>query len=152
MRRCVSLTSLVPAFVALTVAGCGGTPPENQVHDTVLEFSHAVGAHDYDKLCKDILAPKLVASLDQIGLPCEIALQRGLGDVKDPRLVIGAITVHGNTASAQVRSSAVGQPPSEDRLELVKVSGRWRIAELGGGSLPAPSVTVTATATATPAG
>ena len=124
-------------FVALlagaALAGCGSSGPtdEQQVRETVDAFSKATAAKDYDKLCKQLLAPKLLEQVEQAGLPCEVALSKGLGDVKEPRITVGQITVSGNSATADVRTSAAGQEPSRDTLKLTKVGGRWRIASLG---------------------
>ena len=46
------------------------------------------------------------------------------------------MTVNDGTATAQVRSSAAGQEPSEDTVELIKVGDDWRIASLGGNAGP----------------
>jgi hypothetical protein len=124
-------------FVALlagaALAGCGGSGPtdEQQVRDTVDAFSKATAAKDYDKLCKQLLSPKLLERVEQAGLPCEVALSKGLGDVKDPKVTIGQITVSGDSATADVQTSAAGEEPSRDTLELSRVGGRWRIASLG---------------------
>jgi hypothetical protein len=56
--------------------------------------------------------------------------------VREPRLSVGEITVNDGSATAQVRSSATGQPPSEDAVDLVKVGNGWRIASLGAGQGP----------------
>ena len=127
---------VAPAAAALAaaalVAGCGSGPSdEDQVARTVSAFARASASHDYATLCSRILAPALVSEVTQIGLPCQKALERGLGKVRDPRLSIGAITVDGDRARVQVRTSAVGQKPSSDTLQLVKVHGSWRIASLG---------------------
>ena len=37
----------------------------------------------------------------------------------------------GDTATAEVQSSAAGEAPSHDTLRFVRVGGRWRIASLG---------------------
>ena len=102
------------------LAGCGDQGPtdEEQVRTTLSDFSKATAAKDYQRLCDKILAPSLIADLKKIGLPCEIALQQGLGDVKQPRLIVGAVKVKGKTATAEVKSSAEGQPPSSDTIEL----------------------------------
>jgi Putative lumazine-binding len=124
-------------FVALlagaALAGCGGSGPtdEEQVRDTVDAFSKATAAKDYDKLCKQLLAPKLLEQVAQAGVPCEVALSKGLGEVKDPRVAVGQITVKGDSATADIRTSAAGQEPSRDTLKLSKVGGRWQIASLG---------------------
>ena len=124
-------------FVALlagaSLAGCGSSGPtdEQQVRETVDAFSKATAAKDYDKLCKQLLSPKLLERVEQAGLPCEVALSKGLGDVKDPKVTIGQITVSGDSATADVQTSAAGEEPSRDTLKLSKVGGRWRIASLG---------------------
>ena len=123
-------------FVALlagaALVGCGSAGPtdEEQVRDTVDAFSKATAAKDYNKLCKQLLAPKLLEQVAQAGLPCEVALSKGLGDVEDPKVTIGQITVNGDSATADIRTSAAGEQPSRDTLKLTKVGGRWRIASL----------------------
>jgi hypothetical protein len=124
------LVALLLACAAL--AGCGGGPTdEEQVRKTVDAFSKATAAKDYGTLCKRLLAPKLLEQVRSAGLPCEVALSRGLGAVKDPKLTIGQIRVDGDAATADVRTSAAGEQPSRDTLELTKIGGRWRIASLG---------------------
>ena len=79
-----------------------------------------------------ILAPQLIETVEQIGLPCEVALEKGFEGVEEPRISVGTSRVDGDTATAEVRSSAAGQAPSEDTVELVRVGDGWRIASLGG--------------------
>ena len=69
--------------------------------------------------------------MKQIGLPCEVALQRGLGDVKNPKLTVGKISIKDDTATAEIRTVAEGQAPSRDTLELVRVKDDWRVSSLG---------------------
>ena len=94
MRRAAALLA-----ATLALAGCGESGPtdEEQVRATLSEFSKATAAKDYQGLCDRILAPSLIADLKKIGLPCEIALQQGLGDVKQPRLIVGDVKVKGKT-------------------------------------------------------
>jgi hypothetical protein len=124
---------LAPALALLVLAACGdaGPTPEEQVRATVGDFGRATAAKDYRTLCEDILAPALVDKVTQVGLPCETALRQGLGRVKDPHLTIGRVQVDDDHASAEVRTSAAGEPPSKDTLKLVKVNGTWKIASLG---------------------
>jgi Putative lumazine-binding len=124
---------LATAVALLVLAGCGeqGPSPEQQVRDAVAEFGRATAAKDYRTLCDRLLAPSLVEEVESIGLPCEVALRQGLGQVRDPRLTIGRIEVRDDRASAQVRTTAAGEQPSEDTLELVDVDGSWKISSLG---------------------
>jgi len=111
--------------------GCGGGPSDTeQVHDVVTAFGQASAAKDYQRLCDDLLAPKLVSDVESAGLPCELALKQGLGEVAAARLTIGTVRVDGDTATADVQSSAQGEQPSRDTLQLVRVGESWRIASL----------------------
>ena len=124
---------LAPALALLILAGCGesGPTPEEQVRTTVAEFGRATAAKDYTALCDRLLAPQLVEEVESIGLPCERALRRGLGEVEDPRLTIGRIEIDDDKASAEVRTTAAGEEPSQDTLELVNLDGAWKISSLG---------------------
>ena len=128
MRRTLGLL-----VSALLLAGCGGDTPgdEAQVRTTLQRFIAAVEERDYQTLCDKVFAPKLLQGLQSIGLPCEIAMRTSLGEVKEPRLTVGTITIDGRTAHAEVKTSAKGQPPSSDTLELSKVSAGWRVSALG---------------------
>ena len=122
-------------MLAALGAGCGGrpaAPDADQVRSTLVEFARATARHDYRTICDRLLAPALIDKLHQIGLPCVKALEQALGDVRSPRLTVGSITVDGDRARAQVRTSAQGQQPSEDTVELRRVNGSWRIASLAG--------------------
>jgi hypothetical protein len=124
---------LASALVLAILAGCGGSgpTPEQQVRTTVSDFGRATAAKDYKTICARLLAPKLIEDVTSIGLPCERALKQGLGHVKEPRLTIGNVRIDGDQASAEIRSSASGQEPSQDTLKLVKVNGTWKISSLG---------------------
>ena len=132
---------VVVVVVALALAGCGDSGPtqEEQVRTTLTDFSRATAAKDYQTLCDRLLAPSLIADLKKIGLPCEIALQQGLGDVRQPRLIVGTVTIKGKRATAEVRTSAEGQVPSKDTVELVRTDKGWRIASLATPSGPQPA-------------
>ena len=136
MRRCAVALALV-----LALGGCGDAEPtdEEQVRATLTSFSRATAAKDYQALCDRLLAPSLIADLKKIGLPCEIALQQGLGEVKQPRLIVGDVTVDGKKATAQVRTSAEGQAPSSDTVELERTDKGWRISSLATPSEAGPA-------------
>jgi hypothetical protein len=132
MLRLVRRPLVALAAAALVLGGCGSGPSdEEQVRSAVLAFGRATAAKNYQRLCQNLLAPRLVEKVKAAGLPCETALQKGLGHVHDPKLTVGRITVDGDSATADVQTSARGQPPSRDTLKLTKVGARWRIASLG---------------------
>ncbi|MEA2126294.1 MAG: hypothetical protein QOI80_3076 [Solirubrobacteraceae bacterium] len=146
MRRIVTL-----AAAAAVLAGCGGgdaPSDEARVRDTLRTFATAVEKRDYQKLCDEVFAPKLLQGLQSIGLPCEIAMRTSLGEVKDPKLTVGSVTVSGKTASAQIKTSAAGQPPSTDTIKLEKVASGWRVSALG--AAPGPTGSPAASASAAP--
>jgi predicted small lipoprotein YifL len=128
-----AVRSLASALVLLVLAGCGdaGPSPEDQVRTTVSDFGRATAAKDYRTLCDRLLAPQLVDKVTEVGLPCETALEEGLGTVHDPHLTIGRVQVQGDHASAEIRTSAAGEEPSKDTLRLVNVNGTWKISSLG---------------------
>ena len=124
--------ALIAALAAIALAGCGAGPSDQEkVRQTLDDFGKASAAKDYQALCDHILAPKLIDKLKQVGLPCEVALQQSLGNVKDPRITIGKITVKDGVAKAEVQTSASGQQPSKDTVELVPDGDSWRISSLG---------------------
>ena len=131
MRRALGAAAVAAALLA----GCGSDPtPQQQVRETLDEFGRATAAKDYQALCDRVFAPKLVSKLTEVGLPCEVAMQRSFEDVKDPRLTIGKITVADDekSAEAEVRTSASGQTPSQDTVTLVPVEDKgWRVSSLG---------------------
>ena len=133
LRRVRPRPPVLTALLALALAGCGDSGPsdEAQIRSALAEFQRATAAKDYPALCDRVLAPELIQTVEQIGLPCEMALEKGFEDVRDPRISVGAVSVDGDSATAQVRSSAAGQAPSEDSVRLVRVGDGWRIASLG---------------------
>ena len=131
MLRPVRRPLVALLLVAMGLSGCESGPSDSeQVQTTVEAFGRATAAKDYQRLCDRLLSPKLVQEVETQGLPCEVALRQGLGDVQAPALTIGKIEVDGDKATAQVNSSAQGQAPSRDTLQLERVEDSWRIASL----------------------
>lgn len=140
MRRLLPLLA-----VTVALAACGDDLPtdEQQVRETLMRFATSVEERDYETLCGEVFAPVLLDGLQQIGLPCEVAMRTSLGEVEAPKLTVGEIAIDGTTASAEVRTSAAGQDPSSDTLQLTKVEDRWRVSALGAdpGATPTPEAT-----------
>jgi hypothetical protein len=126
-----TLRSLAGLLAVAWLAGCGGgASDEEQVRETLAAFGRATARHDYGMLCKRVLAPRVVRSVQEAGIPCERALRAGFAGVRDPRITIGAVRIDGDRATADVRTSAAGQEPSRDTVALEKLDGTWRIASL----------------------
>jgi hypothetical protein len=133
-------TAAVAAGIGLAIvagAGCGRSD-EQKVRDTLATFQRATAAKDYGTLCSKVLSHQLVDRLTAVGLPCEVALQRGLGSVSSPRLTVQKVRIRGDVALAQVRTSAAGQAPSTDTIRLVRQGDGWRVATLSGAQPPGP--------------
>jgi hypothetical protein len=142
--------------VLVVAAGCGadteGATDDQQVRAVVARFGIASRAKDYQTICDRLLSETLVRRVEAVGLPCESALQRGLADVRDPRLEIREVSLSGPRALVSVHSTAAGEPPSDDAIQLVREDGEWRIASLAQpasgttpGSTAAPATTTVPT-------
>ena len=130
---------LLLAAVALAVpAGCGGGSPADAVRATLAGFAKATAQRDYQGLCDTYFAPKLVDEVEQTGLPCEAAIRPEISATQKPTLKVKAVQVHGDSATAQIHTTAANQPPSDDTIALVRVSGKWHISSLATAG-PQPS-------------
>ena len=122
----------VTVLVAVLVAGCGSKSDSERVRAVVERFGAASVKKDYQRICDELISVELVAKVEKIGLPCEIAFKRGLGDVSNPRLTVRSVRVRKDRAFVVVHSTASGQKPSDDTIKLVREQGEWRIASLAG--------------------
>jgi hypothetical protein len=131
-------STVLAAMLTVLVAGCGGGGEQQAVRDTLARLQQATARHDYATLCNRVFTARLVETLTQRGLPCERALSIGLGNVRQPRLEIQRVSVKGNQAQATVRSTATGELPATDLVQLVKQPDGWRVAQLAPVQQPAP--------------
>lgn len=115
---------------ALAGAGCGGESDEELVRRAVADYGEATAKKDYQRICDEIVGEDLLRSVESVGLPCELAFKRGLQDVKNPKVEVGDVEINKSKALVEVRSTADGQPPSQDTLELTLQGGDWRISSL----------------------
>jgi hypothetical protein len=132
--------SIAVSALALAVAGCGadeegggggaGVPAEQQVREIVARFGVATRGKDYQQICDRLLSKDLVNKIEGIGLPCESAVQRGLGGVRNPTLEINEVSISGSRALVSIHTTAAGEAPSDDALQVVREDGEWKIASL----------------------
>ena len=147
-RRLVLLTAAVS--LALGAAACGGdgettSADVDAARAVVQRFGDATARHDYQVICDELLADDLVKKVEDVGLPCEVAFQKGVGGVRNPRLEVRQVKVQGSRALVSVRSTATGQQPSDDAIQLVRQDGEWRIASLVSPSRQGTTSTATGT-------
>ena len=140
--------SRIPPPVALAAlalalgASAGGEDepaPEEAVRAKLNELATATRGKDYPRLCDRVYDPQLIEDVEQVGLPCEVAMERALAEVREPQLTIGRIRVDGAEASAEVRTAAAGQEPSRDVVTLVRTRDGWGVSSLAGASPPSPA-------------
>jgi hypothetical protein len=138
-RRPIFAAPIAVLVLALAVVGCGadeeggggaGLPVEQQVRAVVARFGVATRAKDYQQICDRLLSEDLVNKIEGIGLPCESALQRGLGGVRNPTLAINEVSISGSRALVSIHTTATGEAASNDALQVVREGGEWKIASL----------------------
>ena len=137
-RRAVSLAALA----ALALSGClggddeGGTAPPAKgapkaVAELVTALDGATQRREWRRICRDLLSAS--ARRRAGGRTCARLLRESAGDLSRPRIELVSITFRGRRrATARVRSRARGQTAIEDRLDLVRERGRYRIDALAG--------------------
>jgi hypothetical protein len=149
---------LAALAVACAVAGvgCGSDSEkatktsETEARGVVERFGTATARRDYQTICDELLADNLVKKVEDVGLPCEIAFEKGVGSVKNPRIEVRQVKVQGNRALVSVRSTARGETPSDDAVQLVREGDEWRIASLVSPSQQGKKTSTTAATTSVP--
>jgi len=136
----LALVPIVLLLILLVMVLKPEADSEEQVRETLDRYAQATREKDYQTLCDDLYASALVDRIRAAGLPCEVALRTGLEDRQNPQLQVLAVDVTGDTASARVRSTAVGEVPSVDTVGLVEEDGEWKVASLSeaGSAATAP--------------
>jgi hypothetical protein len=133
MRRTVATV----AVLALLVSACGATQTtdqptfndqQQQVADVVDNLADAGRRGDADRICKEILAKRLVDELKSAGGDCVTEMDRAIKDASDYDLQVRSIKITGNTATAQVRQGDDGKTAT---FSFVKEGGAWRASALG---------------------
>lgn len=122
--------------LALGAGACGETASTSSftgeshaVAQAVADLQSDVTGRDEKKLCQNDLAAAVTARL-RSGGGCQAVLKKHLLQIDAPSLTIESISVTGNKATAQVKSTYSGK----DRLStltLVKEGGRWKVSGTG---------------------
>jgi len=99
--------------------------------DVVDELAQAGRRHDAEKICRDILAKRLVDELKAAGGDCLTEMDRAISDANDYDLQVRSVKVTGNTATAQVRQGDDGKVAT---FSFVKEGNAWKASALGSGT------------------
>jgi hypothetical protein len=133
MRRTVATA----AVLALLVSACGATETSNQpnfndqqqqVAEVVDNLADAGRRGDAERICKEILAKRLVDELKAAGGDCVTEMDRAIKDASDYDLQVRSIKITGNSATAQVRQGDDGRTAT---FTFVKEGGVWKASALG---------------------
>ena len=90
---------------AYALSGCGASASD-QVQAKLQQFAHAVASRDAPTLCRQVLAPELVAHLAAAGLTCDRAMDTFFDSVTDPTMSVSKVQVKGASATAVVLTGA----------------------------------------------
>jgi hypothetical protein len=107
----------------------GFTGDKQAVAQTVEDLESAARKSDQAKICNDLLATQLIATIRSSGQSCTTAISHALDDADTFDLTVKSVTVSGTTATAVVESKK--KTPAQDTFKLVKEGGRWKIVSLG---------------------
>jgi hypothetical protein len=131
-------TSAVAASCcALVLVACGTSAgqkdarrPARQVADTVAALQHDLLTRNWSDICDRVLSADARAQAG--GESCPSFVRRGAAHLRGERIRVRSIVVRGAGASVDVTTSAEGQAPVGDTLQLVYEDGRYRISALAG--------------------
>ncbi|TMK41211.1 MAG: nuclear transport factor 2 family protein [Actinobacteria bacterium] len=145
-HRLASALTCATAIASLA-AGCAQAPQTSAgrfsgeskaVAQEIDDWNSAASKHDEKHICQQDLSGALVAALDRAKGGCQDAVRRQLDAADTFTTSVQSVSVNGDQATAQVKSSHNGHDRI-DTLTLIKEGGRWHLAGLGRVFGPAPS-------------
>jgi hypothetical protein len=113
----------------LLLGGCGASPAD-QVRSEVQQLAQAAASHSYRTICRQILAPSLVAHLSRNGIACPEAMALAFSNVHDPVVSVGKVIVGASRAWAITLTAARGQQAKLVAIGLRRTAQGWRISSL----------------------
>ena len=133
-RGAVALGALC---LALGVAACGTTGSSSgnykgvkgEVAKAISSFESNATANNPKNVCKENIAASVAKRLEGSGSTCLKAMTSQLRQIDTFTMTVESISVKGNTASAQVKSTWYGKQRL-NTLSFVKEEGSWKLASL----------------------
>jgi hypothetical protein len=130
------LAPLGALCVALGVSACGQTTStggykgeSKQVAQTISNLQSDATSANASKVCNRDLSASVVKRLEAGGETCKKALEDQLREVDTYSLTVESISVHGDAATAKVKSTWSGKEKVH-QLSFVKEGGSWKVAAL----------------------
>ncbi|CAN5195972.1 hypothetical protein BH20ACT16_BH20ACT16_04480 [soil metagenome] len=132
-------SALTVCLLALLLSACGSSAPRDSAEEfsgedkavaaAVEAIEDAARADEPERLCKQLLSEKLLASLEQKGTNCTTAVSEAFDDASSKDLTVDDVSINGTTATAKVTSGA-GSSEKTDTLQLEKAGSSWKISAL----------------------
>ena len=133
MRRLLALTSVL--LCSFGAAACGTTTStagfkgaEHEVAQTVADLQSDVAAGERKKICERDLAAPVVTKLGG-QKACEAAVKNRVSEIDNTELQVESVKIHGDTATAQVKSVYEGKKQVR-AVTLAKEGSRWKITAI----------------------
>jgi hypothetical protein len=130
--------SAVLLGMASAAGGCGGedpptvtrdiSGPPQQVARVVDRLDGAVRDRDFTLICRELLTP--AARERAGGARCAATMAASAEGVRRPQIELLSIRIVGDRAEAKLRTTASGQKPIEETLELARARRGYRITAL----------------------
>jgi hypothetical protein len=98
------------------------------VADAVATFQHDLLTRNWQDICERVFSSDARAQAG--GDSCPSYVRSGAAGLRGERIKINAILVQRGGASVDVTTTAVGQAPVADTLQLVLEDGRYRVSRL----------------------
>lgn len=122
--------------VAAGVSACGQTSStggykgeRQHVAQTISNLQGDITTANAAKVCDRDLATSVVKRLEATGTSCKKALEGQLREIDAYNLTVNSISVHDDTATAEVKSTWSGKERVR-QLSFVKEDGKWKVSSL----------------------
>jgi hypothetical protein len=133
-----ALLLLCAPLLALGASACASTSTlstfKGEDHAVALVVSDLQSygtAGEAQRICTNLLASTVTASLRSASGGCKHALKEQLSQVDTPEVTVEKVQLHGATgATAEVKSTYAGKAKLTT-VTLVKEDGAWKISKLG---------------------
>ncbi len=131
----------LPLLLAVAVAGCGQPASsasdfkgaKKDVADTIEELQTSASSRKSADICADLLARSYVDKLKASGNDCVDEMEKITGDADDFELDVKAVTITGDTATAEIEALKNGEDGGTTTFALEREDGKWRLTNLGTG-------------------